>query len=194
TDSEWRFRLHLAVAILVPVRPADMAGCNSVIIENVDGILKIIVRAAKSRSGLAGTGTSTILIDPNLALPAASFLAEACSDGPIGVRLEAKDEMRKPLQSLAKRALAGCSVNITPYVLRAQTIADLKKTFGAGEEVAIAASHGSDKTQAYYGRCEHGRGRRGYLSFHATRKPRTGNVQRAAQLSAGRKLLLSHWS
>jgi hypothetical protein len=57
--------------------------------------------------------------------------------------------MRKSLAHLGRRALPEVAVAITPYVLRHQIIA---ATVGAGTEVAAAAGHRTDRTQARYGR------------------------------------------
>jgi hypothetical protein len=70
-----------------------------------------------------------------------------------------------------------------PSVLRHQLIADLKVTFGGGEKVAAAAGHGNDRTQARYESIQHGRKRKGYLTITSARTPRSGNVDRARQLS-----------
>jgi hypothetical protein len=57
------------------------------------------------------------------------------------------------------------SETITPSVLRNQMIADLEKTLGAGEEVAAAAGHSTDRTQSKYSHYQHGRRRRGYIAI-----------------------------
>jgi hypothetical protein len=79
-------------------------------------------------------------------------------------------------------------VAITPYVLRHQRLADLKATFGAGEVVASAAGHSTDRTQAKYGSVQHGRKLQGYVSITAARPPRCGNVERARHLPRSKGL------
>src|SRR5260221_7426332 len=59
---------------------------------------------------------------------------------------------------------------------------------GGGEDVAAAAGHCTDRTQAHYGRVQHGRKRKGYLSITAARPPRCDNVERARQLSRAKGL------
>jgi hypothetical protein len=70
--------------------------------------------------------------------------------------------------------------------LRNQLIADLKKTLGAGEDVAAASGHSTDRTQSRYGHYQHGRRRKGYIAITSERIPRARNVERASQLSKGK--------
>jgi hypothetical protein len=99
------------------------------------------------------------------------------------VSIESKNAVRKAIKVLGEKALPESDVTITPYVMRHQLIADLKKTFGAGEEAASAAGHGTQRTQSKYGYIQHGRKRRGYVAIISARKPRFGNVERARQFS-----------
>ncbi|WMT73461.1 hypothetical protein [Bradyrhizobium sp. Ash2021] len=101
------------------------------------------------------------------------------------VSTKSKNAVRKALAKLGSKALPelGDDVLITPYVLRHQIIADIKTTFGGGEEVAAAAGQGTDRTQAHYADIKHGRKRKGYLSIKAAHRPRCGNVERGRHLS-----------
>jgi hypothetical protein len=130
-------------------------------------------------------------VDPTIAGDVAAFLASRCAapGGHVLISITSKNAVRKALAVLGRKALPETNVTITPYVMRHQVIADLKATFGGGEEVAAAAGHGTDRTQAKYGCVQHGRKRKGYLKISGARKPRTGNVQRARQLSEGEHTL-----
>jgi len=83
---------------------------------------------------------------------------------------------------LGKIALPDCTMIITPNVFRNQAIADWKATVGAGIAVAAACGHCTDRTQAKYGRVQHGRRRRGLIGVASKVTPRTGNVARAFEL------------
>ena len=88
------------------------------------------------------------------------YLAARCSDGAITISLVSAEASRKKLMRLGKSALPDCDVTITPNVFRNQVIADWKATIGAGIAVAAACGHCTDRTQAKYGRVQHGRRRR----------------------------------
>ena len=53
------------------------------------------------------------------------------------VSMESKKAVRKAIAALGRKALPETDVTITPSVMRHQLIADLKATFGAGEELLL---------------------------------------------------------
>lgn len=191
--DEWEYREALALHLLAPVRPEELVpghrpGGWSPGVElelRSPRCLAITFAPVKSHDGLYGTEITTITIDPTIAGDAAVFLASRCAAA--GDRLvissTSKNAVRKAIDVLGGKALPESDVTVTPYVMRHQVIADLKATFGGGEEVAAAAGHGTDRTQARYGRVQHGRKRKGYLAITAARPPRVGNVERVRQLA-----------
>jgi hypothetical protein len=180
----------LAVRLLVPVRSEDMmpgergsGWSEGVLVERRSAHrIDITIAPAKSHGGKFGTGITVVKINPAVAGGAASYLAERCEGEVLVVSLHSKDGSRKKLLRLGKIALPGCHVNVTPYVFRNQVIADLKATLGAGVAVAAACGHCTDRTQAKYGRVQHGRRRRGLIGVASEKVPRTGNVARAADV------------
>jgi hypothetical protein len=193
TANGWPYRDVLAVHLLVPVRPEELVPGQrpkgwspGVTLElRSSRCLAITFAPVKSHGGLYGTEITTITIDPTIAGDAAAFLAAryAAAGGHLVISIASKNAVRKALAVLGRKALPEINETITPYVIRHQVIADLKITFGAGEEVAAAAGHGTDRTQAKYGCFQHGRKRKGYLGITSARKPRAGNVERVRQLS-----------
>jgi hypothetical protein len=151
-------------------------------------LLTIRWQPAKAHEGQDPLPPATIELDPVLDGGPTAYLADLCSaaGGLITVSASSKDSVRKALGRMGKRALPESEVVITPYVLRHQVIADLKRTVGAGEQVAIAAGQRNDREQSRYGRVEHGRQRRGFICAKSTRAPRTGNVERPRELAAKR--------
>ena len=57
------------------------------------------------------------------------------------------------------------------YTIRHQVLSDLKATFGAGDTVASAAGHSTDRTQSKYASVHLGRKLMGYISITALRRP-----------------------
>jgi hypothetical protein len=197
--EEWAYLEPLAVHVIAGVRPEELvagqrpSGWSPGVIVELRSArrLAIAFTPAKSHQGLFGTELTTITVDPVVLGGPAAFLAEKCrasQDNRIVVSIQSKDAVRKAIMRLGRRALPEVEVTITPYVLRHQRLADLKATFGGGEEVAAAAGHCTDRTQAHYGSVQHGRKLKGYISITAARPPRCGNVERARQLSR-RKVL-----
>jgi hypothetical protein len=180
----------LAVRLLAPVRTADFMpgershGWSEGVKVHMHSVhcLHITIAPAKSHQGRYGTGVTIIKIDPNKAGAAASYLAARCSDGAITISLVSPEASRKKLMRLGKIALPDCDVTITPNVFRNQVIADWKATVGAGIAVAAACGHCTDRTQAKYGRVQHGRRRRGIIGVASMITPRTGNVARSFEL------------
>ncbi|MBR0994531.1 hypothetical protein JQ580_27825 [Bradyrhizobium japonicum] len=180
----------LAVRLLVPVRSEDMmpgergsGWSEGVLVKRRSAHrIDITIAPAKSHGGKFGTGITVVKINPAVAGGGASYLAERCDGEGLVVSLHSKDASRKKLLRLGKIALPGCHVNITPYVFRNQVIADLKATLGAGVAVAAACGHCTDRTQAKYGRVQHGRRRRGLIGVASEKVPQTGNVARAAEV------------
>jgi hypothetical protein len=193
TTDGWPYREALAVHLTVPVRPEELVPGQrpkgwspGVIIEwRSSKCLAITFAPVKSHSGIYGTEITTITIDPTVAGYAAAFLAARCkaSHGRIVLSIESKNAVRKAIANLGRKALPETKVTITPYVLRHQLIADLKATFGGGKNVAAAAGHCTDRTQARYGFIQHGRKRKGYRSITSARAPRSENIDRVRQLS-----------
>jgi hypothetical protein len=148
--------------------------------------LSISIAPAKSHLGKYGTELTTFTVDWTIVGGPAAFLAKQCKSfngNRFVVSLESKDVYRKAMKDFGRIALPEIDVAITPNVLRHQKIADFKATFGAGAVVAAAAGQGTDRTQAKYGRVQHGRRLEGYVSIVAARSPRCGNVERARRLS-----------
>lgn len=196
TPPDWPYRMALAVHMLTPVRPEEFlpgprahAWSEGVIVMLNKGALEIMIPPAKSHGGRFGTSETTILIDPKTAGGPAAYLAELCaaSGGRLVVSLCSTSPMRKALARFARRALPEVRAKITPYVFRHQVIADLKATLGAGAEVAAAAGHCTDRTQARYGRVQHGRKRGGIVGVRSRRAPRAENVARAHALAGKRR-------
>lgn len=174
----------LAVRLLVPVRTADFMpgershGWSAGVKVHLHSAhrLDITIAPAKSHQGRYGDHQ-----DPSDGA-AASYLAARCGDGAITISLVSEDASRKKLMRLGKIALPDCTMIITPNVFRNQAIADWKATVGAGIAVAAACGHCTDRTQAKYGRVQHGRRRRGLIGVASKVTPRTGNVARAFEL------------
>jgi hypothetical protein len=147
--------------------------------------LEITFMPVKSHGGRYGTELTTISVDPTIADEPAKYLAERCREagGHMVVSVESKNAVRKAIKKLGEIAFPESTVTITPSVMRTQLIADLKRTFGAGEKVAAASGHGTQRTQSKYGYLQHGRKRRGYIGIVSARTPRAGNVDRARQFS-----------
>lgn len=196
-NDNWPYRLPLAVLLVVPVRseelvPGDRPSGRSpgvTLVCEPAGSLAISWAPVKSHNGLYGTGRTTITVDPIEVGEPAVFLAAQCAaaGGQMVVSTKSKNALRKSLGPLGERALPESAVRITPSVLRNQRLADLKATFGGGEQVAAAAGHSTDRTQSKYGRVQHGRKRKGYLAITSVRKPRAGNVARTRVLAEKRK-------
>jgi hypothetical protein len=196
--QDWPFREALAVHMLAGVRPEELVpgmrpgGPSPGVLVRLRSArcLTITHVPVKSHDGLFGTGLTTICIDPTLAGNVAAFLAAQCRNAPrrsIVVSTVSKDAVHKAIFRLAKIALKDCNVGITPSTIRHQVLADLKATFGAGEAVASAAGHSTDRTQARYGAVQHGRILIGYISITPLRRPRSGNVEKAHRLGQRRK-------
>jgi hypothetical protein len=150
--------------------------------------LAITIAPVKTHNGRYGTTITTIRVDPREDGPA-RYLADIClaAGGTAVVAVPSTNVLRKALGRLGRKALPGVSGALTGYVYRQQALADLKATTGAGRTVAEAAGHCTDRTQAHYGRAEHGRRRGGFLSATSARQARTGSVERAEALGAKRK-------
>lgn len=195
--ENWKYLDALAVHMLSPVRPAEFVPGQR---EGrfIDGIkiwldgdaLVICVTPVKSHGGKFGTGDTEIRLDGRHGHPAVTHLTDLCrrNGGKAVVSLGSTNPMRKALAKLGHRVL-GDTVVVTGYLFRHQYLADLKATVGAGTEVAAAAGHCTDRTQARYGRVEHGRRRDEFISAAASRAPKGNNVERALSL---RRDFVSH--
>lgn len=196
TPSSWPYRAALAVAILLPCRPAELspaeadAPCGIAISMPRPTRLHVHVLPAKSQGGRYGTRGHVVSLDPDLAGSAAAYLADLCRRRP-GVRIPIETPstnlFHKALLQLGTKTFPGLGINVTAYLIRAQVVADLKATFGAGGMVAVLCGHGTDRTQSKYGRVEHGRQRRGIIAVRSVRMPKTGHATRAAMLRDARR-------
>ncbi len=186
----------LAVHMLTPARseefvpgdrPTGWSEGVSVTLE-ARSVLAIAIAPVKTRGGKYGTPRTVIRVKASEPGPA-SHLAGRCASfgGRMVVTFSSKNAMRKALARLGRRSLSELRVTITPQVFREQMLADLKRTLGAGREVAEAAGHCTDRTQARYGRAEHGRRRQEFISATSERSPREGHVARAHDLGAQRR-------
>ncbi|WLA74061.1 hypothetical protein QIH77_02150 [Bradyrhizobium diazoefficiens] len=195
--ESWPWREALAVHMLAGVRPEELvpgmrpAGWSpGVLVElRSEKCLAITFMPSKSHRGLFGTGITTICIDPTIASRPAAFLAARCrlsANHRIVVSIASKDAVRKAINRLGGDAFGELTVSIAANTIRHQVLADLKVTFGAGEIVATAAGHSTERTQARYGAVQHGRVLVGYISITGLRPPRCGNVERARQLGQRR--------
>lgn len=195
--ESWPWREALAVHMLAGVRPEELvpgmrpAGWSpGVLVElRSEKCLAITFMPSKSHRGLFGTGITTICIDPTIASRPAAFLAVRCrlsANHRIVVSIDSKDAIRKAINRLGRDAFGELTVSIAANTIRHQVLADLKATFGAGEIVATAAGHSTERTQARYGAVQHGRVLVGYISITGLRPPRRGNVERARQLGQRR--------
>jgi hypothetical protein len=196
--EEWPWREALAVHMLAGVRPEELvpgmrpAGWSpGVQVElRSQKCLAITFVPSKSHRGVFGSGITTICIDPTIASQPAAFLAVRCrlsANHRIVVSIAAKDAVRKAINRLGVDALGELAASIAANTIRHQVLADLKATFGAGETVASAAGHSTDRTQAKYGAVQHGRKLDGYISITAARPPRCENVERARRLARKEK-------
>lgn len=197
--EKWPHLEALAVHLLAGVRPEELVpgmrpgGWSAGVQVELRSArcLAITFMPAKSHRGLFGTGMTTICIDPTIATWPTAFLADRCrlsAGRAIVVSIVSKEAVRKAIIRLGKDALGELSVSITANTIRHQVLADLKATFGAGETVASAAGHSTDRTQSKYAFVHLGRKLIGYISITALRRPRGGNVERARQL--GRRKVL----
>lgn len=190
--EHWRHRDALAIHLTLPLRPEDLvpgerpSGWSSgVIVERkAANRINITFAPAKSQDGLYGTGVTTVTINPKLVGEPACFLGARCDEvgGKLVVSTPTTNPTRKAVEALGRKALPEISVRITPSVARHQILADLKATFGSGEQVTTAAGHCTDRTDSKYGYIQHGRKRKGYVVFKAERTPRMGNTARARSL------------
>ncbi len=195
TAVDWRYRAPLAVLLTIPARSEElMAGDRptgfspGVVLElDLSGLLKLSFMPAKSHRGLFGTELTMIKVDPRISDEPARYLAEYCrgAGGRVVVSVESKNGLRKAMSKLGAKVFPTIEENITPNLARHQLIADMKKTFGAGEIVAAAAGHGTERTQSRYGHYQHGRKRRGYVSVAAARSPDVGFIERVRRLKSG---------
>jgi hypothetical protein len=192
--EEWLYRAPLAVLLTIPIRSEELmsadrpAGLSPGVVLAFDptGLLALSFMPVKSHRGLFGTERTTITIDPRVADAPARYLAQLCkgAGGRLAVSVDSKNGLRKAMSKLGAKVFPAIEGNITPNVARHQLIADLKKTFGAGEIVAAAAGQGTERTQSRYGYYQHGRKRRGYVAVVAARPPRTGFIGRVRRLKS----------
>ncbi|MEH2473330.1 hypothetical protein V1281_005484 [Nitrobacteraceae bacterium AZCC 2161] len=188
------YRDALAVLLTVPVRSEELVPNKrptgwspGVVIElQSPSRMSISHMPAKSHGGKYGTELTRFIVDFTIAEEPARYLAQRCKDnaGRLVVSVDSKNALRKAMTRHGRRTMPALQGNITPNVARHQLLADLKRTFGAGEIVAAAGGHGVDRTQSHYGFHQQGRKRRGYVEVFAARTPRCGSVEHARSLSA----------
>lgn len=183
---EFRYLDALAVHIVTPARPSEFVPSSrdgrpvpGIEIELAGEVLVIRVTPTKSHDGKYGTGQTAVRLDAKSDYAPVAHLVRLCraKGGSTVVSLTNTNTLRKALKRLGHRAL-GDAVTVTGYLFRHQYIADLKSTVGAGVVVASAAGHCSDRTQARYGRVEHGRRRTEFIEAVAKRSPGVGNIER----------------
>lgn len=196
-ERDWPHRMALAIHLMAPVRPEELIPGNrpsgwSPGVELVclsPERLAITYAPVKSHDGIYGTERTTITVDPTKAGEVAAFLASQCAavGGRMVVSISSKNAVRKAVGVLGQRALPQCRILITPYVLRHKVLADLKATFGGGEQVAAAAGQCTDRTQSAYAGAQLGSKLEGYIAVTSERVPRTGNVERARKLGTKKR-------
>jgi hypothetical protein len=196
-EGDWPHRMALAIHLMAPVRPEELIPGNRPsgwspgveLVNHSPDRLAITYAPAKSHEGIYGTERTTITVDPTKAGEVASFLASQCAavGGQMVVSISSKNAVRKAVGVLGHQALPECEILITPYVLRHKVLADLKVTFGGGEQVAAAAGQCTDRTQSAYAGAQLGSKLEGYIAVTSERVPRTGNVERARKLGIKKK-------
>jgi hypothetical protein len=156
-----------------------------------EGCLMLIHSPQKTHNGEFGMEYSVVRVEPVAEGPSAEYLAQRCRDegGEFVVMVKSANALSKAIKRIGHRAFPAGPV-ITPNVLRSQRLADAKVAFGAGEKVALAAGHCTDRTQSKYGNVIYGR-KGGLLDAFGSRKPRLVAVARAHELGETRKNLLN---
>jgi hypothetical protein len=109
------------------------------------------------------------------------------SGGWMTIAIQSSDAVRKAVERLGQSVFPDREEAITPYVYRAQAIADAKAQWGAGEMVAIMTNQKNDTNQSRYGRYEHATGRRALKAVSTTREIKIGRVAHARVLGELRK-------
>ena len=156
-----------------------------------EGCLVLIHSPQKTHNGEFGMEYSGVRVEPMAEGPSAEYLAQRCRDegGELVVMVKSANALSKAIKRIGKKAFPAGPA-ITPNVLRSQRLADAKVAFGAGEKVALAAGHCTDRTQSKYGNAIYGR-KGGLLNAFGSRKPRLVAVARARELGETRKNLLT---
>lgn len=178
-----------AALCLCPARPAEYLReredkkPGGILVIRQGYTLSFAARPVKSHRGRYGTVRSIIAVDIAAGGAPARYLAELCdrAGGQFVITISSVDALRKAIARAGKRAKMPCG--IAPYSFRHRFIADAKATFGAGPVVAAAAGHSSLRSQARYGRVEHGRrGGGGLIAARAERPPREPSMPIAQRL------------
>ena len=107
----------------------------------------------------------------DLAHPTARLL-RYLQDGEI---IEVKAKPRKLLDAISnagKRAMPKRRANVTPYHLRHQMAADLKRAGFSTTEVAMALGHAAEDSQKHYGTARQSRGGSAVIEVTAAREPK----------------------
>lgn len=195
----WPYRDPLAIHLLAPCRPEEIVpgvrahGWSPGVHVNLASprSLEVTVAPVKARGTESDTPhITTISYDPTVGPGPARYLAALCSaaGGHLVVSMAGTNPMRKALGRLGRAVFPELQgVVISAYVCKHQLLADLKATVGAGGEVASAAGHITDRTQAGYGRVEYGRRLKGFNWAKSSRPPATSNVARAHALGKVRR-------
>ena len=201
TPINWPHRPALAVHMTAPSRDEDLVpgqrphgwSPGARVVLHSAHVLEVTIAPVKHHDGKYGTPAATTKWDPIVAGGPSAYLAELSADAgdELIVSISNKNRMRKALEQLGRRAFPQIEdVVISANTIRHQLMADLKQTVGGGEQVAAAAGHSTDRTQARYGRSEYGRKLKGFLGASSARKPRIGNVKRARSLSRQKEIIL----
>ena len=185
----------IAALCVSPARPGEVVpgdrpstfskGVHVALDDN--GCLILTLSPQKTHNGKYGMEKSGVIVDPEAEGPSAMHLAQRCREegGEFVVKVKSAGALSKAIKRIGRRVFPD-GPSITASVLRHQRLADAKCAFGAGEKVALAAGHRSDRTQSKYGNVAHGR-RGGLIDAFGSRKPRLVAVPRARALGDARK-------
>ena len=171
-------------------RPSSFSDGVRVALDDA-GCLVLIHSPQKTHNGEFGMEYSGVRVEPVAEGPSAEYLAQRCRDkgGEFVVTVKSANALSKAIKRIGNRAFPAGPA-ITPNVLRSQRLADAKVAFGAGEKVALAGGHCTDRTQSKYGNVVYGR-KGGLLDAFGSRKPRLVAVARARELGETRRNLLN---
>jgi hypothetical protein len=190
-----RYRDAIAVLSVSPARrgevvpgdrPSGFSDGVRVALDN-EGCLVLTHSPQKTHSGEFGMEYSGVRVDPVAEGRSAEYLAQRCKEegGEFVVMVKSAGALSKAIKRIGHKAFPAGPA-ITPNVLRSQRLADAKAAFGAGEKVALAGGHCTDRTQSKYGNVIYGR-KGGLLDAFGSRKPRLVAVARASELGKTRK-------
>jgi hypothetical protein len=197
--SDHQYRDAIAVLSVSPARrgemvpgdrPSSFSDGVRVVLDD-EGCLMLTHSPQKTHNGEYGMEYSGVRVEPMAEGPSAEYLAQRCREegGEFLVMVNSANALSKAIKRIGHRAFPAGPA-ITPNVLRSQRLADAKVAFGAGEKVALAAGHCTDRTQSKYGNVIYGR-KGGLLDAFGSRKPRLVAVARAHELGETRRSILN---